>query len=68
MPKMLRLQIHLLRGGEVTVDAAEHTLGANYAVAVLAPSTRPVITFTDNVLCEYTFAVTLRGHPAGLGA
>jgi hypothetical protein len=60
LPTMLRLKLHLMKGGIVTVVATQHELGERWALATLAPGTEPSVTFADSDYREYTFGVTLR--------
>jgi hypothetical protein len=60
LPKMLRLKLHLMKGGLIEVDAAQHELGERWAFATLAPGTEPEVSFADSETREYTFGVTLR--------
>lgn len=59
LPLMLRLKLHLMKGGSVTLDS-DNELAERWATATLAPNTKPSVEFSDNVCLEYTFSVTLR--------
>lgn len=59
LPLALRLKLHLMKGGTVTL-ATDNQLASRWATATLAPETMPTIKFDDPVTLEYTFGVTLR--------
>jgi hypothetical protein len=65
--KMLRLKLHLERGGEVTLSGSHVLLEARYTTCSLAPDTKPTINFSDRTCLEYTFGVVLRGVGSGVG-
>jgi hypothetical protein len=67
--KMLRLKLHLERGGLVTLSGGHVLLTARYTTCALAPDTRPTINFSDRTCLEYTFGVVLKGlGGVGVGA
>lgn len=58
MDTMLRLQMHLRKGGTVSV-ATDDAAARTYATCCLAPGAQPEISLSDPIELEYTFAVTL---------
>jgi hypothetical protein len=58
--KMLRLKLHLERGGQVTLSGGHVLLAARYTICTLAPDTKPTINFSDRTCLEYTFGVVLK--------
>lgn len=65
LSKLLRLQLQLLRGLEVTLTT-DNVLNTLFVTCTLAPGTKPVVSFSDTRNLEYTLAVTLIGHPVPL--
>lgn len=60
LPLMLRLKLHLMKGGTVTLTT-DNELASRWATAAtLAPGTVPSVQFADDVMLEYTLAVSLR--------
>lgn len=65
MELMLRLQLHLLKGGVATLlNASVHPSYGRFPAVYLAPGTEPEIQFSDATNLEYSFVVTLKGFPA----
>lgn len=59
LPLLLRLKLHLMKGGSVAL-ASDNVLAARWATATLAPGTMPQVEFSDRTTLEYTLSVTLR--------
>lgn len=53
----LRLQEHLIGGGEITVTTDD--LSSRVHTCTLAPGTEPEIPFSDRQMLEYSFRVTV---------
>lgn len=58
MALMLRLQEHLLKGGQVSLTTGD-SLSSVYPTCELAPDTEPTITPSDSRELRFVFAVTL---------
>lgn len=65
-PKMLRLQMHLKRGGSVVIDASPDVTIPILGTCKLAPGADVQIQLSDKTMLEYTFSTVLRGSPGFL--
>lgn len=63
LEKALRLKMHLMSGGQVSVFTTNFMYAA-FETCILAPGTTPELSFTDAQMMEYTFSVVLK---AGTG-
>lgn len=63
LPVVLRLKLHLMKGGTVTLSSINF-LSSLFTSCVVAPQTIPSITLSDREMLEYSFSAILKAEEA----
>lgn len=60
LPVALRLKLHLMKGGTVTLTSDNFLASTLFPQCVIAPGTTPSLKLTDREMLEYTFSCVLK--------